>query len=119
MNRRRSYPILILWKELGFRVLLTSHASRRVHERRPDLWDTARQRLNEPLKLDLAARGCALKALGVRGECKLLVNGLRVVYDMSNTAARVVTVMTLDEVSDVTRTRLPRVSATQRNRSDD
>ncbi len=94
MNPQQDYPVLILWKELGFRVLLTSHASRRVHERRPDLWDMARQRLHEPLKLDLAARGRALKALGVRGECRLMMNGLRVVYDMSNSAARIVTVMT-------------------------
>ncbi|NJM41200.1 MAG: hypothetical protein HC853_10745 [Anaerolineae bacterium] len=99
MENRRKYPILILKQEPGFRVLLTSHAGRRVHQRRPELWDAARRRLAEPLKLELAERGCGLKALSVRGECKLIVDGLRVVYDMSNTAARIVTVMTQDEAS--------------------
>ena len=78
-------------------MLLTSHAGQRIHERRPDLWDTSDRKLPEPMKCDLVARGRALKALSVRGQCKVIVNGLRVVYDMSNTAARIVTVMTLVE----------------------
>jgi len=117
MEHQRSYPILILQQERGFRVLLTAHACRRVHERRPDLWDATRWRLAEPFKLDLAARGCALKALGVRGECKLVVNGLRVVYDMSNSAARIVTVMTRSVMTPDEVLGLKRTNASQRNES--
>ena len=100
MNGQREYPVLILEKKPGFRVLFTPHAGQRLHARKPELWDEARWEVNREFRLNLAFIGCVLQMLNVRGECKLITNDLRVVYDMSNTAARIVTVMTMDEMPE-------------------
>ena len=87
------YPAWVSHPRGDFRLILTSHANQRLHERKAEAWDARQATVVPGLREQLLDLGYGLWQLHVRGYCKVVLDDLRFVFHVSGRIAKVITVI--------------------------